>query len=164
MPNTYTQIYVHVVFAVRGRRSLIAKEHREELFKYVTGITKRRKQKLLAINGMADHIHMLIRLDPTVVLSDLVRDIKAGSSGFINTNHWVPGTFSWQSGFGAFSHSNSEVDRVMAYIQGQEQHHKRRSFRDEYVRTLERFGVEYDKRYIFTDTEEAQGQAAPDGA
>lgn len=149
MANTYTQIYIHIVFAVEGRQNLIAPEHNGELQKYITGIVTAQKHKLIAINNMPDHLHMLIGLRPDAALSDLVRDVKADASKFINEKHWVMGRFSWQEGFGAFSHARSQLDMVIHYIQDQQKHHAKQSFRDEYVELLERFGVEYDQKYIF---------------
>src|SRR5258708_29413191 len=113
MENTYTQIYIYVVFGVQGRQSLISREHNDELQKYNTGIVSRQRQKLIAINNMPDHAHMLIGQKPNVALSDLVRDIKAGSSGFVNDRRWVTGRFSWQEGFGAFSYSHSQLSTVI---------------------------------------------------
>ena len=154
MANTYTQIYIHVVFAVEGRQNLIKAEHNDELQKYITGIVSGQKQKLIAINNMPDHVHLLIGLQADLALSDLVRDIKAGSSGFIKRKRWVAGRFSWQEGFGAFSYSRSQLDTVIRYIQNQQKHHAKKSFRDEYVELLEKFGIEYDKRYIFKTDDE----------
>jgi putative transposase len=149
MANTYTQIYIHVVFAVEGRQSLICSEHNNELQKYTTGIVSGQKQKLIAINNMPDHVHILIGLKPDLALSNLLRDIKANSSGFINEKRWVAGRFKWQEGFGAFSCSRSQLDVVIRYIQNQQQHHARKTFRQEYLELLEKFGVSYDERYVF---------------
>lgn len=149
MANTYTQIYLQIVFAVEGRASLIPPGHKDELHRYITGIVTNRGQKLIAINSMPDHMHILVGLKPDQALSDLVRDIKAGSSKFINEHHWVAGRFSWQEGFGAFSYSHSQLTDIIRYIQSQEQHHVRKSFTDEYREFLERFAVEYDSRYVF---------------
>lgn len=149
MANTYTQIYIHVVFAVEGRQSLIAPEHNDELQKYITGIVSAQRHKLIAINNMPDHLHLLVGLRPDAALSELVRDIKANSSRFINEKRWVLGRFSWQEGFGAFSYSRSRLGTVIRYIENQQEHHAKRSFRDEYTALLEHFGVEYDQRYIF---------------
>ena len=154
MANTYTQIYIHAVFAVEGRQNLIKSEHNDELQKYIAGIVSGQKQKLIAINNMPDHLHLLIGLRPDAALSDLMRDVKAGSSKFINEQHWVAGKFSWQEGFGAFSHSRSQLGTVIRYLENQQKHHARRSFRDEYVELLEKYGVEYDQRYIFKFGEE----------
>ena len=153
MANTYTQIYLHVVFAVEGRQNLIAPEHNDELQKYITGIVTGQKHKLIAINNMPDHLHLLVGLRPDAALSDLVRDVKAGSSKFINEKRWVMGRFSWQEGFGAFSHARSQLDAVIRYIQNQQKHHAKKSFRDEYLELLEKFGVEYDRKYIFKTDE-----------
>lgn len=149
MANTYTQIYIHTVFAVRGRLNLIQNENKDELYKYITGIIRNNKQKLIAINGMPDHIHILIGLKPTMCLSDLVRDIKANSSKFINEKKWFDGRFEWQKGFGAFSYSQSQLDRVINYIKNQESHHKKKSFREEYEDFLKKHCVNYDVKYIF---------------
>ena len=153
MANTYTQIYLHVVFAVEGRQNLIASEHNDELQKYVTGIVIAQKHKLIAINNMPDHLHLLVGLRPDAALSDLVRDVKAGSSKFINEKRWVMGRFSWQEGFGAFSYARSQLGAVIRYIQNQQKHHAKKSFRDEYLELLEKFGVEYDRKYIFKTDE-----------
>lgn len=153
MANTYTQIYIHVVFAVEGRQNLITPEHNAELQKYITGIVSSLNQKLIAINNMPDHLHMLVGLKPDFALSDLVRDVKANSSKFINEQRWVIGRFGWQEGFGAFSYARSQLDPVIRYIQNQQKHHARKSFREEYVELLEKFGVTYDDRYIFKPTD-----------
>jgi len=153
MANTYTQIYVHVVFAVQERRSLIRPENNDELQKYITGIVSNKGQKLIAINNMPDHVHILIGQQPKIALSDLVRDIKAGSSGMINEKRWGSGKFSWQEGFGAFSYGHSQLTTVIRYIQNQQEHHRRRSFTDEYLRLLDRFKVPHDERYIFQPIE-----------
>jgi REP element-mobilizing transposase RayT len=137
------------VFAVEGRQSLIKSEHNDELQKYITGIVSGQKQKLIAINNMPDHLHLLVGLRPDSSLSDLVRDIKANSSKFINEQRWVVGRFSWQEGFGAFSYSRSQLGTVIRYIENQQKHHAKKSFREEYVALLEKFGVDYDPRYIF---------------
>jgi putative transposase len=149
MANTYTQIYIHTVFAVKARRGLIKPEFQDELQKYMTGIVTNNEQKLIAINNMPDHFHLLIGLKPDMALSDLIRDVKAGSSGFINKQRWISGRFEWQEGFGAFSHSHSQLTTVIRYIQNQEKHHARQTFRDEYLELLRKFEVPYDERYVF---------------
>ena len=154
MANTYTQIYIHIVFTVEGRQSLIRKENKEELHKYITGIIQSKGQKLIAINSMPDHVHTLIGLKPNIALSDLVRDVKAGSSKFINEKNWVMGKFPWQEGFGAFSYSHSQIKAVANYIEGQERHHLAKSFKDEYLEMLRKFSVEYNEKYIFDWIEE----------
>ena len=150
MANTYTQIYIHAVFAVSGRQSLIPKEHKIDIYKYITGVIQNKKQKVMAINGMADHIHLLIGLSPDIALSDLMKNLKEASSRLVNDKRWVRGHFSWQRGFAAFSYSRSQVPTVAKYIENQERHHAKRSFRDEYLALLEKFEVEYDPAYVFT--------------
>lgn len=149
MANTYSQIYIQIVFAVKGRQNLIAKENREELHKFITGIVTNREQKLLAIFAMPDHVHILAGMKPSISISDLVRDIKAGSSKFINDSKWINGKFNWQEGFGAFSYSKSNLDNVVKYILNQEEHHKKKTFKDEYLDFLEKFEIEYDEKYVF---------------
>lgn len=149
MPNTYSQIFIQIVFAVEGRQNLISPQHREELHKYITGIVSKRKQKLLAIFCMPDHIHLLVGISPAIAISDLVRDIKAGSSNFINEQRWVKGRFNWQEGFGAFSYSRSQIKAVGDYILEQESRHEARTFRKEYVGLLKKFDVDFDERYLF---------------
>lgn len=150
MANTYSQIYIQIVFAVEGRQNLILQHHREELHRYITGIVQKRNQKMLSIFCMPDHTHILIGLTPPMAISDLVRDIKAGSSKFINDNGWVRGRFNWQEGFGAFSYSRSQIDAVIKYILNQENHHVKKTFRKEYIEFLEKFDVNYDEKYLFT--------------
>ena len=150
MANTYTQIYIHTVIAVEGRQSLIAKERKAEIYKYMTTVIQNKKQKVMAINGMADHVHILIGVSPDIAFSDVVKDVKVASSSLINEKRWVRGHFKWQRGFGAFSYSRSQVSTVANYIENQERHHARRSFRDEYLALLKKFNVEYDPPYLFT--------------
>ena len=149
MANTYTQIYIQIVFAVKGKQSLILKENREELHKFITGIVSRRNQKLFAVFAMPDHVHILLSMSPTVSISDLVRDIKAGSSKFINEKGWTNGKFNWQEGYGVFSYSKSSVDSVVKYILNQEEHHKKKTFREEYLDFMAKFEIEYDPKYLF---------------
>lgn len=149
MANTYSQIYIQIVFTVKGRENLIKKENREELHKFITGIVSNREQKLLAIFAMPDHVHILIGIKPNITISDLVRDIKAGSSKFINDSKWINGKFNWQEGYGAFSYSKSHLDNVIKYILNQEEHHKKQTFKEEYLGFLEKFQIEYDERYLF---------------
>jgi REP element-mobilizing transposase RayT len=149
MANTYTQIYIQIVFAVQGRQNIILKEHREELQKYITGIVQNREQKLLTIFSMPDHTHILIGLKPTITISDLVRDIKAVSSKFINERNWIKGKFNWQEGFAAFSYSKSQIDNVIKYINNQEFHHKKKTFKEEYVDFLKKFAIDYNEKYLF---------------
>lgn len=149
MANTYTQIYIQIVFAVSGRLSLIRDEHKGEIYKYITGIVRNDGHKLISINGMSDHMHILLGLKPDMALSDLVRDIKSNSTNFINERSFAPGKFGWQEGYGAFSYGRSQLDSIIRYIQNQEKHHNRRSFKDEYLSLLRKFEVEFDGRYIF---------------
>ena len=149
MANTYTQLYVHIVFSVKGRQALIPKCHKTELHKYITGIITNKGQKLIQINSMPDHIHILMGMTPDAALSGLVKDIKVNSTRFINQKRWTVGQFGWQEGFGAFSYSHSQIPEVAAYIENQEIHHSQRTFRDEYLAFLERFGVAYDIKYVF---------------
>ncbi len=149
MADTYSQIYIHIVFAVKGRNNLISKNWKDELYKYITGIITNEGQKLLAINGMPDHIHILIGLKPTATLSNIVRDIKANSSKFINDKKWIAGKFEWQQGFGAFSYSHSQLKNVISYIQNQEEHHKTKTFREEYIEFLKLYNVDFKNEFIF---------------
>jgi REP element-mobilizing transposase RayT len=149
MANTFSQIYIQVVFAVKGRESLISKSWKDELYKYITGICTNNNQKLIAINGVADHIHILIGLKPSMALSDLVKDIKSNSSKFINEKKFVKGKFSWQEGYGAFSCAHLQLDVVIKYIENQENHHATKSFKEEYLTFLKSFQVEYDEKYLF---------------
>lgn len=154
MPNTYSQLYVQIVFAVKYRQNLISKNNREELHKYITGIVQNREQKMLAIFCMPDHIHIFVNIKPAISISDLVRDIKANSTNFINDNNWVKGKFSWQEGFGAFSYSKSHIDNVVKYILNQEEHHKAKTFKSEYLDFLNKFEIEYNEKYLFEWIEE----------
>ena len=149
MPNTYTQFYIHVIFAVARRECLISKHHQEEVNKFITGIIRNQRHKLISIGGMPDHLHMLIGMRPDVALSDLVRDVKSCSSAWINDNRWMRGRFNWQEGFGGFSYSRSQIDRVARYILNQDAHHARRSFRNEYLGLLKKFDVEFKEEYAF---------------
>jgi REP element-mobilizing transposase RayT len=163
MANTYTQIYIQVVFAVCGRLNLLSKEHKEELHKYITGIVTNQRQKLITINSMPDHAHILIGMKSDIALSDLVRDIKSGSSKFINERKLARGKFGWQEGFGAFSYGHSQLASVIRYIQNQEQHHRRSSFKDEYLTLLEKFNIEFDQKYVFDFAGEKIAHVAPTG-
>ena len=149
MANTYTKIYIHIIFAVKGRYNLIKKEHKEEIHKYITGIISQKKQKLIKINCMPEHVHILIQLKPNVALSDIVRDIKANSSRFINEKKWIKSKFQWHEGFGAFSYSHSQLNTISNYIKNQEKHHSIKSFSEEYLGFLKKFNIDYDEKYIF---------------
>jgi len=151
MANTYSQLYVQIVFAVKGRQNLISNKWKDELYKYITGIVANEDQKLIAINGMPDHIHILIGIKPNKALSDLVRDIKANSSRFINEKRWITGKFEWQSGFGAFTYSHSHLANVINYIQHQEEHHQTKTFKEEYIGFLKAFEIDYKDEYVFEE-------------
>lgn len=149
MSNTYSQIYIQIVFAVSGRPNLIPGTKREELQKFISGIIRKRRQKMVSIFCMPDHTHILAGMKPDISVSDMVRDVKAGSSKFINDKKWVKGKFNWQTGFGAFSYSKSQIDTVVKYILNQEVHHKKRTFKEEYLSFLKKFEIEYDEKYLF---------------
>ena len=151
MANTYTQIHVQLVFAVKHRNGLIHSTFKDELHQYITGIIKFHNHKLLAINGMPDHLHILIGMRPTQSISDLMQDIKANSSKWINENRFLKVRFEWQEGYGAFSYSKTNVQNVINYIKNQERHHNKKTFQDEYVEFLNLFEVDYDERHIFKE-------------
>ena len=149
MANTYTQIYIQTVFSVQNRISLISPEWQVELFKYITGIVQNNGHKLIAINGMPDHLHILIGMKPNQSLSDLMQDVKGDSSKWIHKKGFVRGRFEWQTGFGGFSYSISQLDSVVRYINNQVKHHKAKTFIEEYKDFLEKFKVPYNERYLF---------------
>ena len=149
MAGTFSQIYIQVVFAVKGRENLLQKPWRDEIFKYMSGIIKGKNQKPIIVNGVSDHVHLFIGLKPVMQLSDLVRDVKNNSSNFINKNKFVRGKFSWQKGYGAFSYDHSQINNVYQYVLNQEEHHKKRSFREEYLDFLQKFEIEYNEKYLF---------------
>lgn len=149
MANTYSQIYIQIVFAVQNRNALIDLSWEDELYKYITDIIQNKNQKLISINGMPDHIHILIGMRPTCNLSDLVREIKKSSNTFINEKKFSKFRFKWQEGFGAFSYSHSQLGNVISYIQNQKKHHQKVSFKEEYVEFLEKFEIEFDGDYLF---------------
>lgn len=149
MANTYTQIYLQVVFAVSGRQNLIKKFWRDQLYKYMTGIIMNHGHYLLAINGMPDHVHLFFRYRQTQTIPDLIQQVKTSSDEFIKEQHFTPDPFKWQKGYGAFSYSQSQVGRVITYIQQQEAHHRKKSFQKEYIDLLEAFEVGYQEQYLF---------------
>jgi putative transposase len=149
MAGTFSQIYIQVVFAVKGRENLLQKPWRDEAFKYMAGIIKEKGQKPIIINGISDHVHLFIGLKPSMLLSDLVRDVKNNTTNFINSKNFLRGKFSWQEGYGAFSYAHSQLDTVYQYILNQEEHHKKKTFREEYMDLLQKFKVEYDEKYLF---------------
>ena len=149
MANTYSQLYVQIVFAVKGRENLIQFSWENELYKYITGIIKNKGQKLLAINGMPDHIHILIGFKPNCNISELVREIKKSSHSFINEKKYCKTRFYWQEGFGAFTYNHSMLDKIVSYINNQKLHHKTKTFKEEYLEILQKFEIEFDSRYMF---------------
>lgn len=149
MAGTYSQIYIQIVFSVKGKENLLQKSWRKEVFKYMSGIVKAKNQKSIIVNGVSDHVHLFVGLKPSMSVSDLVRDVKNNSSNFINKNNFVKGRFSWQEGFGSFSYANSQIERVYQYILNQEKHHQKKSFKDEYLDFLKEFDIEYNEKYLF---------------
>ena len=156
MTDTYTQLYIHIVLSVKGRQPLIPKQHKTELHKYITGIVTNKKQKMIQINSMPDHIHILIGVTPDIAISDLVRDIKRNATQLINRKRWTVGKFMWQAGFAAFTYSHSQLKDVITYIENQEEHHSHKTFKEEYLELLRRFDVSYNPKYVF------DGDAAAD--
>ncbi len=149
MANTYTQIHIQAIFAVQNRQSLIQEDWREELYRYITGIVQKNRHKMLQINGMPDHIHLFIGMRPSQSVSDLMKAVKGDSSEWINKRGFTKSKFSWQAGYGAFSYAKSQVPKVIQYIQNQEEHHKKKTFIEEYLNFLKAFEVEYDERFLF---------------
>lgn len=149
MSNTYTQLYIHFVFAVKYREALLKNDWDDRLKLYITAIAQNQGHKVLAINNMPDHLHMLIGLNPNQSISDLMRTVKSDSSEWINKARLTPHKFQWQEGYGAFSHSKSQIDAVVKYIINQQEHHKEIHFLDEYKKILSDFNIEFDERYIF---------------
>ncbi len=149
MAGTFSQIYVQVVFAVKNRLCLIHPSWENELYKYISGIIKGKGQKPIIVNGMPDHIHLFAGIQPSIALSDLVRDVKNNSTNFIKIHKYVKSKFEWQAGFGAFSYSHSQIQNVYDYILHQKEHHMRKSFRDEYLDFLEKYEIIFDEKYLF---------------
>lgn len=149
MANTFSQIYLQFVFAVQGRQNLIAKNHKEELHKYVTTLVLARKAKMLAIHCMPDHIHLFVGFKPSVLISDFVKEVKVESNEFINGKKWVAGRFNWQEGYGVFSYGHSQIDTVCQYVLNQEMHHQKKTFREEYFEFLKKFAIPYEERFLF---------------
>jgi REP element-mobilizing transposase RayT len=149
MANTYTQLNIHAVFSIKGRENLLSQTVRNELFPYIAGIIKNAANFPLAINGYKDHVHLFFELDPSQSISDVLEKVKSNSSKWINEKKFMQGKFAWQAGYAAFSYSRSQREDVIQYIVNQEQHHKRATFRDEYLNFLEKFKVDYDSRYLF---------------
>ena len=149
MANTYTQIHLHCIFAVKYRLALITNTWKERLHQYITGIVQNQNHKMISINSMPDHLHMLIGMRPVQSLSDLMQAVKGDSSEWINNKHFTPAPFQWQGGYGAFSYERKKIPTVAAYIENQEEHHRKKTFLEEYKEFLVNFEVNYDERYIF---------------
>ena len=149
MPNTYSQIFIHIVFAVKGRQHFIKELFREDVQRYTAGIVNNKKQKLYAIYCMPDHTHILLSIKPDIAISDLIRDIKSSTTSFIKEKNFANSTFSWQEGFGAFSYSKSQAETVVEYILNQPLHHRKRTFREEYHEFLNNYEIAFDERYVF---------------
>jgi len=149
MAGTFSQIYIQYVFAVKNRQNLLSQPWRAEVFKYIAGIIKGKNQKPIIVNGVADHVHVFVGLKPSMSIADLVRDIKNNSSNYINAQKWVRVKFSWQEGYGAFSYSHSQINDVYQYIANQEEHHRKKTFKEEYLEFLRRFEIDYNDQYLF---------------
>jgi putative transposase len=149
MAGTYSQIYIQVVFAVKGRENLLQNPWREDVFKYMSGIVKGKGQKPIIINGVGDHVHLFLGIKPSISISDLIRDVKNNSSKFINENKFIKGKFNWQEGYGAFSHSHSQVESVYNYIKKQEEHHRKTNFQEEYLEFLKTNEIDFQEKYLF---------------
>lgn len=149
MAGTYTQIYIQIVFAVKGRENLISKIWKEDLNKYISGIVTNKGHKAIIVNGMPNHIHIFVGLKPSSSISDLVRDIKNNSSNYINKHNFVKGKFTWQEGYAAFSYAHSQIEKVYKYILNQEAHHKKQSFKEEYLTFIKKFQIDYNDKYVF---------------
>jgi len=149
MAGTFSQIYIQSVFAVQGRENYLQKSWRDEVFKYMAGIVKNKGQKPIIINGVADHVHLFIGLKPSMAISDLIRDVKNNTTNFINEQKWISGKFFWQEGYGVFSYAHNQIETVYDYIHKQEEHHRKKTFREEYIDFLKKFQVPYDERFLF---------------
>ncbi len=149
MPGTFSQIYIQYVFAVKGRENLLLPAFQNEIYKYIAGIVEGKDQKSLAVNGMEDHIHVLVGLKPAMRIADLVRDIKNNSSNFINEKGFLKQKFSWQDGYGAFSYAQSNFGIVVDYIKNQKEHHKKKTFQEEYRDFLKKFNIPFEDKYLF---------------
>lgn len=149
MAGTFSQIYIQYIFAVKGRKNLLKKEWRDEVFKYISGIIKGKDQKPIIINGVSDHVHVFVSIKPSMCIADLIRDIKNNSSNFINKQEFLPGHFSWQDGYGAFSYGHSQLDQVYQYVLNQEKHHQKTTFKEEYYDFLSKFEIPHEEKYLF---------------
>lgn len=149
MPNTFSQVYLQFVFAVKHRQALIPPQHKAELHKYITGLVQHRNAKMLAVHCMPDHAHIFVGFKPVLSIADFIKEVKVESNQFINSKGWVNRKFAWQEGYGVFSYSHSHVDAVVRYVFNQELHHKQQTFRQEYLSFLERFEIPYEEQYLF---------------
>jgi putative transposase len=149
MAGTFSQIYIQIVFAVQNRDAAISPEWEERLYQYISGIIRKKEQKMIAINGMPDHIHLFIGMQPSCCLSDLVREVKKSSNEFIQDNKFVKYKFSWQEGYGAFSYGHSQIDVVAKYVMNQKEHHKKVNFKEEYIAFLKKFEIKYNEKFLF---------------
>jgi putative transposase len=149
MAGTFSQIYIQYVFSPKGRENLLHKNWRQEVFKYIAGIIKGKGQKPIIVNGVSDHVHVFVGLKPSMRISDLVRDIKNNSSNFINEQKFLRNHFSWQEGYGAFSYSHYDLDKMYQYIANQEEHHRKKTFKEEYLKFLKDFDIEFKSPYLF---------------
>ncbi|MGE9313916.1 IS200/IS605 family transposase [Niabella sp. CJ426] len=149
MANTFSQIYLQFVFALKGRQNLIQPDNKEELHKYITALVQARNAKMLAVHCMQDHIHLFVGFKPSMLISDFVKQIKVQSNEFIRNKKWIPGSFNWQEGYGVFSYGHSQIDRVCQYIQNQEQHHQKKTFQAEYLDFLQKFSIPFEERFLF---------------
>lgn len=156
MANTFTQMYAQIVFCPKGRENLILPDFEERVYQYITGIVQERGQKLIAINGMPDHLHIFIGFKPTIKIADLIGDIKIGASKFIKTKRFLRSGFAWQDGYGCFTYGHSQIDTVAKYVMNQKEYHKRKSFKEEYIEFLHKFEIEYNERYLFEFYNEIQ--------
>lgn len=149
MANTFSQIYLQFVFAVKHRYNLIPKAHKEELHKYITGLVQNRKAKMISVHCTPDHTHLFVGFKPSVLIADFVKEIKVESNEFINKKNWIRGKFSWQEGYGVFSYAHSQIDHVAKYILNQEEHHQKKTFKEEYIEFLKKFQIDYKEEFLF---------------
>jgi putative transposase len=149
MPGTFSQVYIQAVFAVKGRENLLHKEWQGDVFKYMAGIIRNKGHKPIIVGGVADHVHAFIGLKPTMAISDLMRDLKNNSTNLINETKWLKNKFAWQEGYAVFSYSHSQVETVYYYILNQEEHHRKITFREEYIDFLDKFNVPFEERFLF---------------
>lgn len=163
MTATYSQILIQIVFSVKNRKSLIPQKNLEEVFEYMAGIIRNKGQKPIIVGGVSNHIHILLGIKPGITVSALVRDIKNNSTSFINQQDWMVEKFSWQNGFGAFSYGNSQIESVFNYIKNQEEHHKTKTFREEFIRFLEKFEVDFEEKYLPPQIEISENNVTPMG-